>query len=134
MLAFRSLDRFGALREPDRRRGDEERLSRSEQRTLSKTQNNHLTGKAPYKFESISLHRRVCKPSVPLETNGQPRGTWLDARYGGAAPTQRGCRGDPEHASEPAPAPVSGSRFKTSPLFRWIAGTASLSRRRARAV
>ena len=24
-------------------------LSRSEQRTLSKTQNNHLTGKAPYK-------------------------------------------------------------------------------------
>src|SRR5437016_412047 len=35
----------------------------SEQRTLSKTQNNHLTGKAPYKFESMSLHRRVCKPA-----------------------------------------------------------------------
>src|ERR1700738_4402278 len=35
----------------------------SEQRTLSKTQNNHLTGKAPYKFESISLQRRVhCEP------------------------------------------------------------------------
>src|ERR1700720_3382861 len=49
MLAFRSLDPFRALREPDRRRRDEERLSRSEQRTLSKTQNNHLTGKAPYK-------------------------------------------------------------------------------------
>ena len=48
MLAFRSLDPFRALREPDRRRRDEERLSRSEQRTLSKTQNNHLTGKAPY--------------------------------------------------------------------------------------
>src|SRR5580692_9337244 len=59
MLAFRSLDPFRALREPDRRRRDEERLSRSEQRTLSKTQNNHLTGKAPYKFESISLQRRV---------------------------------------------------------------------------
>ena len=49
MLAFRSLDPFRALREPDRSRRDEERLSRSEQRTLSKTQNNHLTGKAPYK-------------------------------------------------------------------------------------
>src|SRR5712672_3168761 len=59
MLAFRSLDPFRALREPDRRRRDEERLSRSEQRTLSKTQNNHLTGKAPYKFESAFLHRRV---------------------------------------------------------------------------
>src|ERR1700720_3638683 len=67
MLAFRSLDPFRALREPDRRRRDEERLSRSEQRTLSKTQNNHLTGKAPYKFESGFLQRRVCKPSVPLD-------------------------------------------------------------------
>src|SRR6266404_3264764 len=59
MLAFRSLDPYRALREPDRRRRDEERLSRSEQRTLSKTQNNHLTGKAPYKFESPLLQRRV---------------------------------------------------------------------------
>jgi hypothetical protein len=48
-LAFRSLDPFRALREPDRRRRDEEGLSRSEQRTVSKTQNNRLTGKAPYK-------------------------------------------------------------------------------------
>src|ERR1700730_1678783 len=65
MLAFRSLDPFRALREPDRRRRDEERLSRSEQRTLSKTQNNHLTGKAPYKFESTSLQRRVqCQPDA----------------------------------------------------------------------
>src|ERR1700730_8925267 len=63
MLAFRSLDPLRALREPDRRRRDEERLSRSEQRTLSKTQNNHLTGKAPYKFESGLLQRRVrCEP------------------------------------------------------------------------
>src|SRR6476659_4551370 len=59
MLACRSLDPFRALREPDRRRRDEERLSRSEQRTLSKTQNNHLTGKAPYKFESALLQRGV---------------------------------------------------------------------------
>src|ERR1700751_5207256 len=33
VLPFRSLDPFRALREPDRRRRDEERLSRSEQRT-----------------------------------------------------------------------------------------------------
>jgi hypothetical protein len=52
LLPFRSLDPFRALREPDRRRRDEERLSRSEQRTANKTKNNHLTGKAPYKFES----------------------------------------------------------------------------------
>ena len=35
-LAFRSLDPFRALREPDRRRRDEERPSRSEQRTGNK--------------------------------------------------------------------------------------------------
>src|SRR5205807_5192890 len=52
LLAFRSLDPFRALREPDRRRRDEERPSRSEQRTLSKTKTTPLTGKAPYKFES----------------------------------------------------------------------------------
>src|SRR5204863_3040657 len=68
LLAFRSLDPFRALRKPDRRRRDEERLSRSEQRTLSKTKTTPLTGKAPYRFESGFLHRRVCKPSVPLET------------------------------------------------------------------
>ena len=64
MLAFRSLDPFRALREPDRRRRDEERLSRSEQRTLSKTQNNHLTGKAPYKFESPFLQRRESRANL----------------------------------------------------------------------
>src|SRR5438477_10336371 len=78
MLAFRSLDPFRALREPDRRRRDEERLSHSEQRTLSKTQNNHLTAKAPYKFESVFLQRRVgCElpeswspPTVRLPRHG----------------------------------------------------------------
>src|SRR5215469_13174677 len=59
LLPFRSLDPFRALRKPDRRRRDEERLSRSEQRT-GKTKNDYLTGKAPYRFESISLQRRVC--------------------------------------------------------------------------
>jgi hypothetical protein len=57
---FGPFDPFRALREPDRRRRDEERLSRSEQRTGSTTQNNRLTGKAPYKFESCSLQRGVC--------------------------------------------------------------------------
>src|SRR6516162_7622902 len=58
MLPFRSLDPFRPLREPDRRRRDEERLSRSEQRTANKPKD-HLTGKAPYKFESGFLQRRV---------------------------------------------------------------------------
>src|SRR6201982_1278826 len=31
----------------------------------SKNQNDYLTGKAPYRFESTSLQRRVCKLSVP---------------------------------------------------------------------
>src|SRR5207248_5708687 len=52
LLPFRSLDPFRALREPDRRRRDEERLSRSEQRTGAKRKR-HLTGKAPYRFESL---------------------------------------------------------------------------------
>src|ERR1700730_1721581 len=68
MLAFRSLDPFPALRGPDRRRRAEERLSRSEQRTLSKTQNTHLTGKAPYKFESPFLQR-----GVTCELDSSPR-------------------------------------------------------------
>ena len=62
-LAFRSLDPFRALREPDPRRRDEERPSRSEQRTLSKNQKQRLDRKspiqAPYKFESGFLQRRV---------------------------------------------------------------------------
>src|ERR1700749_1404933 len=66
LLPFRSIDPFRPLREPDRRRRDEERLFRSEQRTANKPKH-HLTGKAPYKFESISLQRGVCKLSVPRE-------------------------------------------------------------------
>src|SRR5258705_13402866 len=46
-LAFRSLDPFRALRKPDRRRRDEERPSRSEQRTVSKTQKQPLDRKSP---------------------------------------------------------------------------------------
>jgi len=44
--------------------GTKNGLSRSEQKTVSKTHNSRLTGKAPYKFESISLQRRVfCEPN-----------------------------------------------------------------------
>jgi hypothetical protein len=32
-----------------------------------------LTGKAPYKFESIFLQRRVCKLSVPCSAAFKPR-------------------------------------------------------------
>jgi hypothetical protein len=43
--------------------GTKNGLSRSEQKTVSTTQNNRLTGKAPYKFESALLQRRVsCEP------------------------------------------------------------------------
>src|SRR5438270_4547903 len=39
--------------------GTKNGLSRSEQKTVSTTQNNRLTGKAPYKFESGFLQERV---------------------------------------------------------------------------
>ena len=58
-LAFRSLDLFRALREPDHRRRDEKRPCRSEQKTAT-NQNDYLTGKAPYKSETMAsggLHR-----------------------------------------------------------------------------
>src|SRR6516164_4275853 len=58
MLAFRSLDTFPPLREPDRRRRDEERPFRSKQGTGNKPKN-HLTEKLPYRFESSPLQRRV---------------------------------------------------------------------------
>src|SRR6516165_946767 len=56
-LAFRSLDLFRALREPDRRRRDEKRPCRSEQKTAT-NQNDYLTGKAPYKSCELRYGRR----------------------------------------------------------------------------
>src|SRR6476659_9813857 len=41
--------------------------SRSEQKTVSATQNNRLTGKAPYKFESGLLQRGVMRTLSPSE-------------------------------------------------------------------
>src|SRR6202521_593280 len=49
-LAFRSLDPFRALREPDRRRRDEERPFPLRTKNCEQNpKNNRLTGKTPYK-------------------------------------------------------------------------------------
>src|SRR5690349_4740052 len=55
-LAFRSLDPFRALREPDCRRRDEKRPFPLRTKNFSTTQNNSLDRKSPI---------QVCKPSVP---------------------------------------------------------------------
>src|ERR1700739_124606 len=53
-LAFRSLDPFRALREPDRRRRDEERPFPLRTKNCEENpKNNRLTGKAPYKSAAI---------------------------------------------------------------------------------
>src|ERR1700745_1818801 len=57
-LAFRSLDPFRALREPDRRRRDEERLFRSEQKTGNKPKR-LLDRKAPYKSSELLYGNRL---------------------------------------------------------------------------
>src|ERR1700719_1855631 len=63
LLAFQSLDPFRALREPDPRRRDEKRPFPLRTKNCQHNPNNRLTGKAPYKFESISLQQRVgCEP------------------------------------------------------------------------
>src|ERR1700719_480662 len=52
--------------------GTKNGLSRSEQKTVSTTQNNRLTGKAPYKFESISLQQRVsCELDFGRDAEGE---------------------------------------------------------------
>src|SRR6266404_4081135 len=58
-LAFRSLDPFRALREPDPRRRYEEAFP-LRTKELSANQKHYLTGKAPYKFESPFLRQPVC--------------------------------------------------------------------------
>src|SRR5438874_6234173 len=45
--------------------GTKNGLSRSEQKTVSTTQNNRLTGKAPYRFESVSLQRGASANLTP---------------------------------------------------------------------
>jgi hypothetical protein len=68
--------------------GTKNGLSRSEQKTVSTTQNNRLTGKAPYRFESVSLHQTVrLSPASAYRASRTPafragvRG-WLGDRVG----------------------------------------------------
>src|ERR1700730_14061451 len=76
MLAFRSLDPFRALREPDPRRRDEKRPFPLRTKNCQHNPNNRLTGKAPYKFESISLQRRVrCEPAANRPRRGHAAGS-----------------------------------------------------------
>ena len=68
-LAFRSLDASRALQEPDRRRRDEERPSRSEQRTISKPKEeavDRLTGQPPGKATVTIDNRRSAFSDNPL--------------------------------------------------------------------
>src|SRR5246127_1689165 len=58
-LAFRSLDPFRALREPDRRRRDEERPFRSQQRTGNKPKR-LLDRKSPIQVERTFGPWRQC--------------------------------------------------------------------------
>jgi hypothetical protein len=55
LLAFRSLDPFRALREPDRRRRDEERPPAPNKELAAEPKNNRLTGRAPYKSDANSF-------------------------------------------------------------------------------
>jgi hypothetical protein len=67
--------------------GTKNGLSRSEQRTGRKTQNNRLTEKAPYKFESISLQAKgeelvklattTARWKPAAEATALPEGSWL---------------------------------------------------------
>src|SRR3984893_11492354 len=75
MLAFRSLDPFRPRPAPDRRRRDEERLSRSEQRTLSKNPKQPLDRKSPIQVRihfppPVSLLRTWPLGRIPSMTVG----------------------------------------------------------------
>src|SRR6201993_3697849 len=59
-LAFRSLDPFRALREPDRRRRGEERLFRSEQKTGNKPKR-LLDRKSPIQVRRTSVRGRAVR-------------------------------------------------------------------------
>src|SRR5580693_7618095 len=66
--------RSSSLREPDPRRRDEKRPFPLRTKNYQHNPNNRLTGKAPYKFESISLQRRVlCEPGFADDFRTPPR-------------------------------------------------------------
>jgi len=86
LLPFRSLAPFRALREPIAGDGMKNGFPAPNKEPTT-NQKHHLTGKAPYRFESRSLQRRVCKPSVP-------RAAIITAAQGKCSPGQirRVCR------------------------------------------
>src|SRR5271155_922227 len=60
---------------------------------LQQTKNDHLTGKAPYKFESAFLQRRVC-------LSGEPRGSRRKApHFGGCLRVAGDARRDVQAAN-----------------------------------
>jgi hypothetical protein len=76
--------------------GTKNGLSRSEQKTVSATQNNRLTGKAPYKsanFRSLSGGpmgmRTGPAPPNPIRANSQ---RWANPKYAAGAAFERGER------------------------------------------
>src|ERR1700746_6134 len=96
MLPFRSLDPFRALREPDRRRRDEERLSRSEQRTGNKPKT-RLDRKSPIQ---VRIH---FAPAASLRTLSLSAG-----RYPSLAPCPQPQGARRQHTGRVANRPVAG--------------------------
>ena len=74
-LAFRSLDPFRALREPDCRRRDEKRPFPLRTKNCQHNPNNRLTGKAPYKFKSASSSDKSATNQAIEVQAGHPGGS-----------------------------------------------------------
>jgi hypothetical protein len=124
-LAFRSLDPFRALREPDPRRRDEERPSRSEQRTLSKNQKQRLDRKSPIQvrihFPPALSHVRTRLPrsvgrlaSTCLDRDHRLARTVSNPRQSNSTPCPLRC---PRHFTETTARPfLPHPRHRRRPL------------------
>src|SRR5271154_1677916 len=92
LLAFRSLDPFRALREPDRRRRDEERpfplRTKNRQTTISDQM--PAAGKSPLTWESPIQVRIRFPPAASLQTVGPSRGA-LNSGQRSSVPCSAGC-------------------------------------------
>jgi len=138
LLPFRSLDPFRPLREPDRRRRNEERLSRSEQRTGNKPKirldrkspiqvrihlppaksraNQRLLGSGAH----VSHSRRL---SVPLRWNNGSRPQQAERRRNVTCDIDYECIGEPNSTSRPSPVVLT-----MRPLCAAIVGSNSSAR------
>jgi len=125
-LAFRSLDLFRALREPDRRRRDEKRPCRSEQKTAT-NQNDYLTGKAPYKSGELRYRCHVGQNSSPLLAGKYPNAMSVAA----AAQTRKIALGASRRSAErPAARPASRRTAGRLPAPARSPGDRATERRR----